>query len=137
MQDSHTSGRDDRSSADLGVLTLVPSATAGLPEWLAGRVDEHLAVFAAHLTQGLLAASTAVGLAVMAELLQVEVTKLAGPKASTTRRARPSDTAATRAPSPWAGGGFRSADRGPQRRHRRARAGAGVICHVHQHGPAR
>jgi len=84
MQDSHTRGRDDRSPADSpadpGRLTLVSSATAGLPEWLAGRVDEHLAIFAAHMTQGLLAASTAVGLEVMAELMQVEVTELAGPK---------------------------------------------------------
>jgi putative transposase len=80
VQDSHTHAGDDRSPADPGLLTLVPSATAGLPEWLAGRVDEHLAVFAAHMTQGLLAASTAVGLEVMAELMTTEVTELAGPK---------------------------------------------------------
>jgi hypothetical protein len=41
----------------------------GLPEGLAGRVDEYLARFAAHMTEGLLAASTAVGLEVMDELL--------------------------------------------------------------------
>jgi putative transposase len=58
----------------------VPSASAGLPERLAGRLDEHLAVFVTHMTQGLLAASTAVGLEVMAELMDVEVTELAGPK---------------------------------------------------------
>jgi putative transposase len=37
-------------------------------------------VFAAHMTQGLLAASTAVGLEVMGELMDVEVVELAGPK---------------------------------------------------------
>jgi transposase-like protein len=43
-------------------------------------VDQHLAAFVAHMTQGLLAASTAVGLEVMAELMDVEVVELAGPK---------------------------------------------------------
>jgi putative transposase len=76
MQDSHTAA----STADSSLLRLVSASTAGLPEWLAGRVDEHLAVFAAHMTQGLLAASTAVGLEVMSELMDVEVTELAGPK---------------------------------------------------------
>jgi putative transposase len=76
MQDSHTTA----STADSSPFRLVSASTAGLPQWLAGRVDEHLATFAAHMTQGLLAASTAVGLEVMAELMQVEVTELAGPK---------------------------------------------------------
>jgi putative transposase len=79
MQDSHTQQLVD-DTADLSQLQLVPSASAGLPERLAGRLDEHLAVFAVHMTQGLLAASTAVGLEVMAELMDVEVTELAGPK---------------------------------------------------------
>jgi transposase-like protein len=80
MQDSHTAASIDEPTADSSLLRLVGASTAGLPQWLAGRVDEHLAVFAAHMTQGLLAASTAVGLEVMAELMQVEVTELAGPK---------------------------------------------------------
>ena len=80
MQDSHTAASIDETAADPSPLRLVGASTAGLPQWLAGRVDEHLAAFAAHLTQGLLAASTAVGLDVMAELMQVEVTELAGPK---------------------------------------------------------
>src|SRR6266545_3990939 len=71
MQDSHTAAPPAETTPDSSPLRLVGASTAGLPAWLAGRVDEHLAVFAAHLTQGLLAASTAVDL---------EVTELAGPK---------------------------------------------------------
>ena len=81
MQDSHTAASVDETAADLSPLRLVGAGTAGLPEWLAGRVDGHLAAFAAHMTQGLLAASTAVGLEVLAELMDLEVTELAGPKA--------------------------------------------------------
>jgi putative transposase len=80
MQDSHTAASAAETTADPGPLRLVSASAAGLPAWLAGRVDEHLAVFAAHMTQGLLAASTAVGLEVMAELMDVEVVELAGPK---------------------------------------------------------
>jgi hypothetical protein len=69
MQDSHTAASADETTADSSPLRLVSSSAAGLPGWLAGRVDEHLAAFAAHMTQGLLAASTAVGLEVMAELM--------------------------------------------------------------------
>ncbi len=80
MQDSHIAASIDETAADPSPLRLVPAATLGLPEWLAGRADEHLAAFAAHMTQGLLACSTALGLEVMAELMQVEVAELAGPK---------------------------------------------------------
>jgi putative transposase len=80
MQDSHTAASAAETTADPGPLRLVSASAAGLPAWLAGRVDEHLAAFAAHMTQGLLAASTAVGLEVMAELMDVEVVELAGPK---------------------------------------------------------
>jgi len=80
MEDSHTHLSADDTAGDPSSLRLVSASTAGLPEWLAGRVDEHLAVFAAHMTQGLLAASTAVGLEVMGELMDVEVTELVGPK---------------------------------------------------------
>src|SRR6266511_1353749 len=80
MQDSHTHVSADDTAGDPGSLRLVGASTAGLPQWLAGRVDEHLATFAAHMTQGLLAASTAVGLEVMGEPMQVEVVELAGPK---------------------------------------------------------
>ena len=80
MQDSHTHVSADDAAGDPGPLRLVSASTAGLPQWLAGRVDQHLAAFAAHMTQGLLAASTAVGLEVMGELMDVEVVELAGPK---------------------------------------------------------
>jgi putative transposase len=80
MQDSHTAASVDETAADSSPLRLVPAATMGLPQWLAGRADQHLAAFAAHLTQGLLACSTALGLEVMGELMAVEVTELAGPK---------------------------------------------------------
>jgi putative transposase len=80
MQDSHTAASTAQTTPDSSPLRLVSASTAGLPEWLAGRVDEHLAAFAAHMTQGLLAASTAVGLEVMSELMDVEVVGLAGPK---------------------------------------------------------
>jgi putative transposase len=80
MQDSHTVGLIDETTGDPSPLRLVSAATMGLPQWLHGRVDEHLARFVVHMTEGLLAASTAVGLEVMAELMQVEATELAGPK---------------------------------------------------------
>ena len=51
-----------------------------LPTTLAERLDGHLATFAAHLREGLLAASTAVGLDVLDELMGAEVAALAGPK---------------------------------------------------------
>jgi putative transposase len=78
MQDSHTPAAADETAA-LDRLRLVPTATLGLPERLAGRLDGHLARFAEHMREGLLAASVAVGLEVMAELMEAEVTALAGP----------------------------------------------------------
>jgi hypothetical protein len=59
MQDSHTPVPTDES-AERDRLRLVPTATLGLAERLAGRRDRHLARFAEHLREGLLAASTAV-----------------------------------------------------------------------------
>ena len=84
MAGSHTSptAREDSAEAaeGTGPLMLASTAEAGLPERLAGRVDGHLAEFAAHMREGLLAASTAVGLEVMAELMDAEVAEIAGPK---------------------------------------------------------
>jgi len=59
-------------------LRLVTSAERGLSGLLAEAVDGHLATFAEHVREGLLAASTAVGLEVMAEMMEAEVTDLAG-----------------------------------------------------------
>ena len=80
MQDSHTPVSAGETAADLSPLRLAGAQALGLPERLAGRLDEHLAAFVAHMRQGLLAASTAVGLEVMDELMAVEVTEAAGPR---------------------------------------------------------
>jgi hypothetical protein len=52
MQDSHTPASADETPEKAGGLRLISTATAGLPEGLADRVDGHLATFAAHMTQG-------------------------------------------------------------------------------------
>ena len=82
MQGSHTSAsaRQHHGHDDDRRLRLVSTADRGLPAQLADTIDGHLATFAAHVREGLLAASTAVGLEVMAEMMQAEVTDLAGPK---------------------------------------------------------
>jgi transposase-like protein len=51
-----------------------------LLERLAGNVDEQLGLFAERMREGLLAASVAIGLEVMGELVEAEVAELAGPK---------------------------------------------------------
>jgi transposase-like protein len=80
MAGSHTSTSEHHTSVDSNPLTLVSTVDQGLPRRLAGRVDGHLAAFAEHMREGLLAASTAVGLEVMADLMDAEVTDLVGPK---------------------------------------------------------
>ena len=80
MAGSHTSMSAREMSPDPSPLTLVSAHVGGLPEQLASRVDGHLARFAEHMREGLLAASTAVGLEVMAELMAAEVTEIAGAK---------------------------------------------------------
>ena len=80
MAGSHTSTSEHDTSVGSRPLTLVSTVEHGLSERLAGRVDGHLATFAEHMREGLLAASTAVGLEVMAELIDVEVCEIAGAK---------------------------------------------------------
>jgi putative transposase len=80
MSGSHTSAAARHHHDDDRRLQLVPTAERGLPAQLAGAIDGHLATFAEHVREGLLAASTAVGLEVMAEMMQAEVTELAGVK---------------------------------------------------------
>jgi transposase-like protein len=83
MQGSHTSAsarHHHGHDGDGRRLQLVSTADRGLPEQLAGAIDGHLATFAEHVREGLLAASTAVGLEVMAEMMEAEVTGLAGVK---------------------------------------------------------
>ena len=70
MAGSHTSPsgreRDVDEAADTTPLSLVASGASGLSEQLSGRIDGHLEAFAEHMREGLLAASTAVGLEVQA-----------------------------------------------------------------------
>jgi putative transposase len=80
MSGSHTSASARHHHDDDPRLQLVSTADRGLPAGLAGAIDGHLATFAEHVREGLLAASTAVGLEVMAEMMEAEVTGLAGAK---------------------------------------------------------
>jgi putative transposase len=62
-------------------LRLVASVEErSLSERLAGSVSEQLGLFADRMREGLLAASVAIGLEVMGELVEAEVSELAGPK---------------------------------------------------------
>lgn len=65
----------------VGLIDLDDPAVAGkLAERLAGKVGEQLVLFAQRMQEGLLAASVAIGLDVMAEFMEAEVTEAAGPK---------------------------------------------------------
>lgn len=65
----------------VGLIDLDDPGVAGkLAERLAGKVGEELVLFANRMQEGLLAASVAIGLDVMAELMEAEVTEVAGPK---------------------------------------------------------
>jgi putative transposase len=57
-----------------------PKLTQQLAERLAGKVGDEMLLFATRMREGLLAASVAIGLEVMGELMQAEVTDVAGPK---------------------------------------------------------
>jgi transposase-like protein len=61
-------------------LGQVDLADPALPERIAGKVSGQLELFASRMRQGLLAASVAIGLEVMGELVEAEVTELAGPR---------------------------------------------------------
>jgi len=80
MPYSHATPPTERPGRDPGRAELPPSGTRELPGGLAARVDGHLARFAEHLREGLLAASVAVGLDVMDELMAAEVNEVAGPR---------------------------------------------------------
>jgi transposase-like protein len=57
-----------------------PKLSRQLAERLAGKVGDELLLFATRMREGLLAASVAIGLEVMGELMEAEVTDVAGPK---------------------------------------------------------
>ena len=61
-------------------IGLVDLADPGLAARLAGTMTDQLELFASQMRQGLLAASVAIGLVVMGELIDAEVTDMAGPK---------------------------------------------------------
>ena len=66
----------------LAVPRLVPvgEAPVVLPEGLVGELDELTARFSEHMGEGLMAASVAIGLDVLDQMMATEVTALAGPK---------------------------------------------------------
>ena len=77
---SHTTSASATTLRLLPEIGLVDLADPSLPERLAGKVSEQLEAFAAQMRHGLLAASVAIGLDVMGELVEAEVTDVAGPK---------------------------------------------------------
>lgn len=82
MSKSHTNNAPSRAT-DLRLvpgLGIVDLAKPGLPPSLAGKLEGELEVFAERMHEGLMAAALAVGLEVFGELLEADVTELAGPK---------------------------------------------------------
>jgi transposase-like protein len=77
---SHTKSASTTTLRLLPEIGLVDLADQGLSARLAGKVSEQLEAFAAQMRHGLLAASVAIGLDVMGELVDAEVTDIAGPK---------------------------------------------------------
>lgn len=64
----------------VGLVDLDDPRLSQLAERLAGKVGDELLLFATRMREGLLAASVAIGLEVMGELMEAEVTDVAGPK---------------------------------------------------------
>jgi putative transposase len=79
-QASHTNATTASSLRLLPEIGLVDLAEPSLSERLAGTVSVQLEAFASKMREGLLAASVAIGLDVMGELVDAEVTDVAGPK---------------------------------------------------------
>ena len=74
---SHTTSS---AASGLRLVSRVDLADPALSERLAGKVGEQLEAFASQMREGLLAASVAIGLEVMGELVEAEVAEVAGPK---------------------------------------------------------
>jgi len=79
-QASHTKQSSTSSLRILPDVGVVDLSDAELPARLAGRVSEQLEHFAGRMREGLLAASVAIGLDVMGELMEADVTEKVGPK---------------------------------------------------------
>jgi putative transposase len=79
-QASHTEQLSAGSLRVVPELGLVDLSDPGLSGRLAGKVSEQLELFASRMRQGLLAASVTIGLEVMGELVDAEVTDVAGAK---------------------------------------------------------
>jgi len=79
-QASHTTTAAASSLRLVPEVGLVDLADPGLAERLAGKVSDQLAAFAEQMREGLLAASVTIGLEVLGELVDAEVTEVAGPK---------------------------------------------------------
>jgi len=79
-QASHRKSTSASSLRLLPEIGLVDLDDSSLPGRLAGKVSEQLEAFASRMREGLLAASVAIGLDVMSELVEAEVTEVAGPK---------------------------------------------------------
>ncbi len=77
---SHTISAGAANLRLVSGVGLVDLSQQELPERLAGKVSDQLEHFAAQMRHGLLAASVNIGLEVMGELMEAEVTELAGPK---------------------------------------------------------
>jgi putative transposase len=80
MTDKHTN--TNGAVRQVGEPRLVPvgDTPVALPEALAGELDELTVRFAEHMGEGLMAASVAIGLDVLGQMMQSEVAALAGPK---------------------------------------------------------
>src|SRR5438874_12018407 len=79
-QASHTDTTTTSSLRLLPEMGLVDLADPSLSERLAGKVSEQLEAFASQMREGLLAASVAIGLDMIGELVDAEVTDVPGPK---------------------------------------------------------
>ncbi len=110
-----TASHTTKSSAErlrlIPGLGLVDLDKSGLPEALAGKVEVELDLFATHMSEGLLAAAVAVGLDVFSELLETNVTEVAGNKGKHNPGRRAVRHDAERSKVPLGGAGPRRARR--------------------------
>jgi putative transposase len=77
---SHTRFASSSTVRPRSEIGLVDLADRSLSERLGGKVSDQLELFASQMREGLLAASVAIGLDVMSELVDAEVAEIAGPK---------------------------------------------------------